>query len=88
VKVESGVFLDSGLNFKVSQFCDLFLDLVLSWHVGDRRWLRRLGVLAFLGLSLLGTDFARLIVCRPCSNDGVETMSFLKEEHSALLRKC
>jgi hypothetical protein len=39
------------------------------------------------GLSLLGTDFKRLIVCRPRSNDGVETINFLKEEHGTWLRK-
>jgi hypothetical protein len=39
------------------------------------------------GLSLLGTDFVTLIVCRPCSNNGVEMMSFLKEERGASLRK-
>jgi hypothetical protein len=33
-----------------------------------------------------GTDFVRLIVCTPCSNDGVETTSYLKEECSTLLR--
>ncbi len=39
------------------------------------------------GLSQLGTDFARLIVRRPCSKDGVEVMSFLKEERGTWLRK-
>jgi hypothetical protein len=39
------------------------------------------------GFSLLGTDFTRLIVCRPCNKVGVETMSFLKAERSASLMK-
>jgi hypothetical protein len=39
------------------------------------------------GLSPSGTDFARLIVCRPCSNDGIERTSFLEEERGTLLRK-
>ncbi len=38
-KVESGIYLDSGLDFKVSQFCNLFLDLILRRHIGDRRQL-------------------------------------------------
>jgi hypothetical protein len=33
-------------------------------------------------------DFARLIVSRPHSNNGVEVMSFLKEERGTLSRKC
>ncbi len=38
------------------------------------------------GLSLSGTDFARLIVRRPFNNDGVKQMSFLKGERGVLLR--
>ena len=42
------------------------------------------------GLSPSGTDFKdfkRLIVCRPQSNDGIEMINILKEEHGAWLRK-
>jgi hypothetical protein len=35
----------------------------------------------------MGTDFKRLIVCRPRSNNGVERINFLKEERSTWLRK-
>ncbi len=38
------------------------------------------------GWSPSGTDFARLIVHRPRSNNGVEMTSFLKEERGALLK--
>ncbi len=43
------------------------------------------------GLSPSGTDFKdfkMLIVCRPSSNDGVETINFLKDERGTWLRKC
>ncbi len=36
-KVEGGISLNGGLNLKVSQLCNLFLDLILRRHVGDRR---------------------------------------------------
>jgi hypothetical protein len=38
-------------------------------------------------LSPSGTDFKRLIVCRPHSNDGVETINLLIDKRSAWLRK-
>jgi hypothetical protein len=38
-EVEVGVFLESSLDFEVSQLCNLFLDLILVENVGDRRWL-------------------------------------------------
>jgi hypothetical protein len=53
-KVEGGIFLDGGLNLKVSQFCNLFFDLILCRHVGDRRWLTLLGELALSGLKSVG----------------------------------
>jgi hypothetical protein len=50
-KVEGGVFLESSLDFKASPFCNLFLDLILGRHVGDRRWLMLFCALVFSRLK-------------------------------------
>ncbi len=42
-------------------------------------------VLAVKLISPSGTDFKRLIVCRPCSNNGIETINFLKDKRGAWL---
>jgi hypothetical protein len=86
-EVECGVLLQQSLDSEVSQLHNFFLDLVFLRNVGIGGGSCSLVRSHSCGLSLSGTDFARLIVRRPCSSDGVETMSFLKEERGASLTK-
>ncbi len=86
-KVEYGVLLKRSLDLKVLQLCNFFLDFVFLGDVGTGSGLRSLVCSHSCGLSPLGTDFARLIVCSSCNKFGVETISCLNRERGILLRK-